>query len=69
MNFTAYLAERTIGVVDYLISRAISAAWEAVCRATLRSKRPQPPPEEDYGGGDICSLERTTSIDDDEPLE
>jgi hypothetical protein len=28
-----------------------------------------PPPEEDLGGGDICSLEATPSTDDDKPLD
>lgn len=28
-----------------------------------------PPPEEDLGGGDICSLERQPSTDDDKPLD
>jgi hypothetical protein len=30
---------------------------------------PFPPPEEDLGDGDICSLERTPSTQDDKPLE
>jgi hypothetical protein len=28
-----------------------------------------PPPEEDLGGGDICSLEAQPSTDDDQPLD
>lgn len=28
-----------------------------------------PPPEDEYGGGDIVSLEREASTDDDQPLE
>jgi hypothetical protein len=31
--------------------------------------RMNPPPEEDLGGGDICSLERRPSTDDDKPLD
>jgi hypothetical protein len=31
--------------------------------------RTQPPPEEDLGGGDICSLEAEVSTDDDKPLD
>jgi hypothetical protein len=31
--------------------------------------RTQPPPEEDLGGGDICSLEERPSTDDDKPLD
>lgn len=27
-----------------------------------------PPPEEDLGGGDMCSLEREPPTDDDKPL-
>ena len=30
--------------------------------------RPQPPPEEDQGGGDLCSPERQPPTDDDTPL-
>jgi hypothetical protein len=51
MNFSASLVERTIVAVDYFINRAISGAWESVCRSALGYKRQQPPPEEDYGGG------------------
>ena len=36
----------------------------------LSAKRQgQPPAEEDFGGGDICSLQEQPSTDDDEPLE
>lgn len=28
-----------------------------------------PPPEDDLGGGDICSLEDAPSTDDDKPLD
>jgi hypothetical protein len=69
MNFSASFVERTIVAVDYFINRAISGAWESVCRDALRYERQQPPPEEDYGGGDICSLEETPSTEDDQPLE
>ena len=69
MNFSASLVERTIVTVDYFINRAISGAWESVCRSALGYKRQQPLPEEDYGGGDICSLEETHSTEDDQPLE
>jgi len=67
MNFSA--VERTIVAVDYFIDRAISGAYESVCRSALGHKRQQPPPEEDYGGGDICSLECIRSTEDDRPLE
>jgi hypothetical protein len=69
MNFTAFLAERAIVAVDHFINRAISCAWESACRNALRRKWYRPPPEEDYGGGDICSLEETASTEDDQPLE
>ena len=69
MNFSASLVERTIVAVDYFINRAISGAWESVCRSAPGYQRQQPPPEEDYGGGDICSLEETGSAEDDQPLE
>jgi hypothetical protein len=29
----------------------------------------QPPPEENLGGGDICSLQEQPSTDDDKPLD
>jgi len=32
-------------------------------------RRPQPPYEEDLGGGDICSLEEQPSTADDKPLD
>jgi hypothetical protein len=31
--------------------------------------RTQPLPEEDLGGGDICSLQEQPSTDDDQPLD
>jgi len=68
MNFSASLVERTIVAFDNFISRVFSAGW-SVCRDALRYERQQPPPEEDYGGGDICSLEETPSTEDDQPLE
>ena len=32
-------------------------------------RRTQPKPEEDLGGGDICSLQEYPSTDDDQPLD
>jgi hypothetical protein len=32
-------------------------------------RRMQPLPEEDLGGGDICSLQEQPSTDDDQPLD
>jgi hypothetical protein len=38
--------------------------------ATQSSKRRcQPEPEDDLGGGDICSLQEQPSTDDDQPLD
>jgi hypothetical protein len=34
-----------------------------------KAGRMHPPPEEDLGGGDICSLEETPSTEDDKPLD
>jgi hypothetical protein len=69
MNYSASFVERTIVAVDYFINRAISGAWESVCREALRYERQQPPLEEDYGGCDICSLEQTPYTEDDQPFE
>lgn len=46
---------------------AIMSAAEAL--ALVPKKVNQPPPEEDYGGGDIVSVQREPSTDDDQPLE
>ena len=62
MNYVTSVTARTIFAVDYLLNRAMVYAWEA----TLR--RQQPPAEDEYGGGDICSLPEATSTDDDQPL-
>jgi hypothetical protein len=35
----------------------------------LKDLDSQPPPEEQLGGGDICSLEEAPSTDDDKPLD
>lgn len=42
-----------------------------VARGASKSDEPnatQPPPEEDYGGGDFASLDEEPSTDDDQPL-
>jgi hypothetical protein len=46
---------------------AIMSATEALALVTARENHP--PPEEDYGGGDIVSVQREPSTDDDQPLE
>jgi hypothetical protein len=42
-----------------------------LARKQLRpsKRRTQPQPEEDLGGGDICSLQEQPSTDDDQPLD
>ncbi len=44
-----------------LLNRPYSAIMEAA--------DPFPPPEEDLGGGDICSLQTEPSTEDDKPLD
>jgi hypothetical protein len=56
-------ASASLAAVDYLINSVMSRAWASVC------ERLQPLSEDDYGGGDICSLEATPSMQDDQPLE
>jgi hypothetical protein len=63
MNYVTSMTERTIVAVDYFLNRAMVCAWEA----TLR--RQQPAAEDEYGGGDICSLPAPTFFDDDQPLD
>jgi hypothetical protein len=57
------MTERTILVVDDFFHRVLVCAWEA----TLR--RQQPAAEEDFGGGDICSLPAMSATDDGQPLD
>jgi hypothetical protein len=42
-----------------------TASW----RHLPLKQRTQPQPEEDLGGGDICSLQEQPSSDDDQPLD
>lgn len=46
---------------------AIMTAAEALALVPMRESHP--PPEEDYGGGDIVSVQSEPSTDDDQPLE
>ena len=69
MNYASSVAERTISVVDNILSRAMAYAWTSTCRDALVRSRQYPPAEEDYGGGDFCSLEATSSTEDDQPLD
>ena len=46
---------------------AIMSAAEAL--ALVPTRESYPPPEEDFGGGDIVSVQREPSTDDDQPLD
>ena len=63
MNYVTSITERTIWAVDYFLNRAMVYAWTSVL------KRQQQPTEDDYGGGDFCSLHETVSADDDQPRD
>ena len=63
MNYVTSITERTIWAVDYFLNRAMVYAWTSVL------KRQQQPTEDDYGGGDFCSLYEAVSTDDDRPLD
>jgi hypothetical protein len=63
MRYVASVTERTICAVDYFLNRAMICAWEA----TLR--RQQPVAEDEFGGGDICSLPEQAPTEDDQPLD
>ena len=56
MSYVSSVTERAFFAVDYFLNRAMVYAWEA----TLR--RRQPDGEEDYGGGDICSLPECRNV-------
>ncbi len=46
---------------------AVMSAAEAI--ALMPRREDQSPPEENYGGGDIVSVQSEPSTDDDQPLE
>jgi hypothetical protein len=57
---------------------AYMAQWENIMFKLIKQlvrmhrspkRRTQPLPEEDLGGGDICSLQEQPSTDDDQPLD
>jgi hypothetical protein len=48
-------------------NRAVMSAAEAL--SLMPWRKDHPPPEEDCGGGDLVSLDREASTDDDQPLE
>ena len=75
MNYAVSAAERAIVSVDHFLNRAMTYAWTSTLQSrcpgkelppSLRSS--QPPSEEDYGGGDLCSPERAAHANDDQPL-
>jgi hypothetical protein len=68
MNYASSVTERTISVVDIILSRAMAYAWTSTCRDAL-DRLQHPAAEEDYGGGDFCSLEASPSTEDDQPLD
>jgi hypothetical protein len=62
--------------VDSFLNRAMTSAWFSTLRRqgalekpASRKWRQQPSPEEDFGGGDFCSLEESPSTEDDQPLD
>ncbi len=50
---------------NIMFKRIKQLAW----RHLPLKQRTQPQPEEDLGGGDICSLQEQPSTDDDQPLD
>jgi hypothetical protein len=80
MNYASSIAGRAILSVDHFINQAMTYAWTSTLqrrcpgqelRGSLRGSpmRLQPADEDDYGGGDFCSLEAAPPTDDDQPLE
>ena len=75
MNYASSVAGRAILAVDRFFNGAMTSAWTSILdhQDTLnrqaRERREQPPAEEDYGGGDICSLQEAAPMEDDQPLE
>jgi hypothetical protein len=75
MSYGTLVAERAILAIDRFLEGAMTYVWTStLCRQDATRKpvsthRQRPPPEEDYGGGDICSLEETASTEDDMPLD
>ena len=51
----------------HISDNAVMSAVEAT--ALMPSRKDHPPSEEDYGGGDIASVEREPSTEDDQPLD
>ena len=70
MSYGTSVAERAILALDRFLSGAMTSVWASTLHhrdaKPASPKREQPPAEEDYGGGDICSLE-SAPVEDDLP--
>ena len=76
MNYASSVAGLTISAVDSFFNRAMTYAWTSTLRhqdefekQASHKWRQQPCPEEDFGGGDFCSLQESPSTEDDQPLD
>jgi hypothetical protein len=76
MNYTSSIAERAILSIDRFIDQAMTYAWTSTLERRCSGKelmtplwRLQRAPEQEYGGGDLCSPRRKPSGDDHQPLE
>ena len=65
-----YAVSRAVVAVDHFLELTMTHAWKLVSRSveSLDDWR-NLVPEDEYGGGDICSLDEATSSEDDEPLD
>jgi hypothetical protein len=70
MDYAIAVAERAIVAVNHLLELTMTHAWESISRKveSLGDWRNRVP-EDEYGGGDFCSLEAATPAEDDQPLE
>ena len=62
-----YAVSRAIVAVDHFLELTMTHAWELVSRkiASMGDWR-NLVSEDEYGGGDICSLDEATSSEDDQ---
>ena len=67
MIFVSSVAVRALLAVDHLLNLAMNHAWEQV-RQDAERRGSLRLPEDEYGGGDLCSLERPMPTEDDQPL-
>jgi hypothetical protein len=65
MNYASSVVERAILSVDRFINQAMTYAWTSTLERRCLGKelipplwRLRPAPEEEYGGGDLCSPRR-----------